>query len=554
MIIGALRCVWQSRPAGIVLLTMLVALIQLFRVHSDFGLFKDAMFMQPFLLGTLALVWMDIFRRAGKSLAWRSICISALLGVVGWGFHGHLAYTRRSIGDLSTGLTEIPFASGGGLISQLKALPVNRDSVISDTSNVTLAKLEAWYQSPIYFPAKDYFSPLAFAGITKFNGFHLMFGDSVWEPRKTRASQLVTGYFDMHGALPSSNRFQLRRGTPQTGLMIRTATKLSVLNRRSVPMDEPGLTRLVPRAAQKNHLIFVESEFGVSYYVPGIMDRVLGRVSLYQVERDYFFPASSMASLGRDSLFLALNPSPRVRMVLEYTASLRGDGVNGIPEASVIGRERRMLAVAGRGSARLFSPVVELQEILGSGYIALDMGTWGWRFPYRRSKIMSLYGNDVLADLRKMTGFVRDISLIGDEEYASMVAPRAIRRFPLDLADKTLEYSGIYEDGWVGESSYAVLAQPESTGLLLVRLQVPTLGSRGAASELVVLLDGREVERRALKPGLVEVRSRVRRKGKQRVDLRFDRAGILPYPDSRPVCAQLTYLGFESVGPEEAGK
>ena len=137
-----------------------------------------------------------------------------------------------------------------------------------------------------------------------------MFGDSVWEPRKTRASQLVTGYFDMHGALPSSNRFQLRRGTPQTGLMIRTATKLSVLNRRSVPMDEPGLTRLVPRAAQKNHLIFVESEFGVSYYVPGIMDRVLGRVSLYQVERDYFFPASSMASLGRDSLFLALNPSP----------------------------------------------------------------------------------------------------------------------------------------------------------------------------------------------------------------------------------------------------
>jgi hypothetical protein len=548
-VIGGIWCAWRRCPTAVVFLTILAVYVQLYRVRADFGLFKDAMFMQPFLLGTLAVVWVGICRRCRKLPVWRSMWILALLGVVGWGFCGQVSYTRRSLGDASAGLVEIPFASSEGLIEQLKALPANYGTRLSDTSNVVLVKFESWYQSPVYFPVDDFYTRVLLAHFDKFNLFHSMFGENVSKPRRERLSQFVAAYFDMHGALPSANHFQLRRSIPSTEFTLEDGARTTVLNRRSNPPSHAGLVRLVPKATERDHLIFVASEFGVPPYT-GIRERAQGLVSIYQVEPDYFFHGSSMASLGRDSLFLLLNPSPRPRLVLEYSASLNSDRDNRIPAASVIGQQRQMLAATGRGSARLFSPTVEPQEFLGEGYVALDMGTWGWSFPQKRSKVMSLFGTDVMADPRKITGFARDISLISDEEYSRMKAPQAIRRFPDDLADKMLEYSGIYEDGWIAESSYAVLSHSGAGSSLVVRLLVPAIGGHGTASSLTVLVDGHEVERRALEAGLVDVRVPVSGTGKPRVELRFDRAECLPSPDGRPVSAQIRYLGFDSGGSE----
>jgi hypothetical protein len=545
-VVGCLWLAWQRRPAAIVLLTMLSVAVQLYRLRADFGLFKIAMFMQPFLLGTVAIIWVGLYNRGRTSLAWRSIWISALLGIVGWGFSAQVFYTRRSMGDGGTGLVEIPFASREGLISQLKAMPKNHGAVISDTSDIVVGKLESWYQSPVYFPVRDLYAGMIAEDATGFNPFYLIYGDSALKARRQRASHFATEYFDMHGALPSSNRFEVHTGISKTDLIIETGTKMVVTNRTSKPPGQPRLIRLVPLAVEKNYLIFVASEFGLAYYDATIPNRVLGRVSMYQVEPDYFFRGNSMASLGRDSLFLIVNPSPRVRMVFEYTASLNSDRANRIPPASVIGHERAMFAVTGRGSARMFSPAVEPQEILGSGYVALDMGTWGWSFPQTRSRIMNLYGTEVRADTRKITGFTRDISLISDEEYSKLNPPQAIQRFPNDVADKALEYSGIYEDGWVAESSYAVLRQAADDSSLVLSLSVPTLNGHPAASEVAVLLDGREVGRKSATAGLVGITVPTHGAGNRRVELRFDRAESLPLPDNRPVSAQIKYLGFQS--------
>ena len=267
---------------------------------------------------------------------------------------------------------------------------------------------------------------------------------------------------------------------------------------------------------------------------------------MYQPERDFFFPGQTMLSLGRDSLFRILGPSPRVRMVLEYTGSLNGDRENRIPAGSVIGDERLMFPAKGRGSARLFSPPVAPQQIGSGRYIALDMGSWGWSFPEHRSRIMSLYGRDVLMDGRRIVGFERDISVISEDAYAAMRPPESLRSFPQDLRNRDLEYSGIYEDGWVAEKSEAVLSQPDGASVLVITLSVPGLAGRPAASSLTVRLDGKEAASKPLPPGETTLRLPTAGTGRRHIELIFDRAANLPKPDGRPVSALLRYVGFEA--------
>jgi hypothetical protein len=252
-----------------------------------------------------------------------------------------------------------------------------------------------------------------------------------------------------------------------------------------------------------------------------------------------------MESLGRTSLFRILNPTPRSRLVLEYTASLSQDHQNRIPAASAIGETREMLPVVGRGSARLISPPLQPQQIGGGDYVALDMGSWGNTFPDHRSFIMSLWGRQYVADNRRIVGFCRDISLISEDQYLAMQTPHAIQSFPEDLKNKNLEYSGIYEDGWVAELSEMVLRQDDGDSHLVVSVLVPAFPGRRVASWAALLVDGREVERKQVDSSAVGFDVLVPGQGRRRIALRFDQAVSLPSPDSRPVSAQLRYVGFQ---------
>jgi hypothetical protein len=190
----------------------------------------------------------------------------------------------------------------------------------------------------------------------------------------------------------------------------------------------------------------------------------------------------------------------------------------------------------------------------GAEYIGLDMGSWGWTFPSRRSRILSLYGTDIREDMRKIVGFVRDISVISETDYLALEAPASIHSFPRDLGDKNLEYCGIYEDGWVGESSYVMLNQPVDSHELSVSLTVPILKGRLASSAVVLTLDGREIARSPINSGLVSFSAPVQGSGRRRIELRFDRADNLGAPDYRPVSAQITYVGFRPKTPGAAAE
>jgi hypothetical protein len=546
---GAAWQTWLRMPVAIVCLIMLALSLVLFRTHSEFGLYKIALYLQPFLAGVMVLTWVELRARAARSALVRILLVAGLALVIGFGARGQLFYTVRSMGLGVGGLAEMPFASRDGLISQLKDLPPYNDITISDTSNQVLAKNESAYRQRLYFFCTDFFAHILSAVDSPnqqwnpLNAFY--YADSV-KATVARNRQLLPESFDMHAALPQANYFVVNQtisGNQQAALL-ETGREISKLNRRAKLADHSGIIRLISTRSEQNHLVFVNSAFGKSYFTPAA-DRSLGIISMFQLEDDFFFPGGTMAALGRVSLFRALNPAPRARIVLEYTASLNQDHENRIPAASAIGDTREMFPSVGRGSARLFSPVVKAQEIAGGDYVAVDMGSWGRTFPDRRSFIMGLWGRGNLTDNRRIVGFCRDISLISDDQYLAIQAPEAIQKFPGDLKNKDLEYSGIYEDGWVAESSEVVLQQSDGASYLVVSLLIPTLDGRRAASWVTLLVDGLEVGRQPVGSSGVGFNVKVTGKGRRRIGLRFNDAVSLPNPDTRPVSARLRYVGFQ---------
>ncbi len=80
---------------------------------------------------------------------------------------------------------------------------------------------------------------------------------------------------------------------------------------------------------------------------------------------------------------------------------------------------------------------------------------------------MRLYGGQFNLDDRRLVGFTRDISVLTNEQYLAMPRPTRIGDFPGDLSRYPgLEYSGLYEDGWVSRDAYFKLG-PSHPGQVL---------------------------------------------------------------------------------------
>lgn len=548
-IFGAVWQTWRRRPVAIVCLIMMVLSLVLLRTRSEFGMYKIAMYLQPFLAGVVVLTWDDLRTRTDRGSYARALLFAGLALVIGFGARGQWFYTVRSMGLGGGGLVEIPFASRDGLISQLKALPPYHDITISDTSNQVLAKFESAYRERLDFLCTDFFARVAsvidIPG-QRWNPIDALHHADALKVTEARNRRLLAETFDMHAVPPRANHFKVSRPISgnQEFALLDTGGTLSMLNRRERVPGSASAIRLTSTQSEQNHLVFVSSELGLPYYTPGA-DRSQGVISMYQLENDFFFRGSTMAALGRISLFRVLNSAPHARVVLEYTASLNQDHENRIPAASAIGDTRAMLTAVGRGSARLISPEVRPQQIAGGDYVAIDMGDWGHTFPDARSFITGLWGRRYVTDPRRIVGFCRDISLISDDQYSALQAPRAIQTFPGDLKNKNLEYSGIYEDGWVAESSDMVMQQNAGAAYLVVSVLVPTLQGRRAASWVALLVDDRLVDRKPVASSGVGFNVSVRGQGRRRIGLRFDKAVSLPSPDTRPVSARLRYVGFQ---------
>jgi len=534
LILAVLICagigVWRGEAAAAAMIAYVGLAAYLGVKAADFGLFKLYMYMQPFAAAVAASALARIPRRALASVA--AAAVGVLL--VGQVQTQHL-YVHRSEDPID--LTE---ASSAALLPAVrKAIASPGPVLVSFAENPVLAKLEA---------AGAGQKPLLLASRNILGGFIGATGDSPLVPRSLndavaqvrRDDGWRARSFALHNPGAAVDKFEvnlaaerrLERGMCR--FVLPTGTELP-FNRLSLP---EGAKPVIIRSCGDSSMLlaFVQSHLGQSFYLP----RSYRVVAVFQLQPDYFSPGRTFSGFGRYALFRVLHPTPGARLELSLTTTLRHDGSNRLPPAATIGSSRRLLPLVGRGSARVYSAPLRVQMIDGRPYLMLDMGVAGTQSPVPRPGLTGLYGRSVPLDPRYLTSYVRDVSLISSAAYRSLKLPLALRRFPEDLVTSRVEYSGMYEDGWIGEDSYVVLASGSASTLIVRGSALPLLGQR-----LRVFVNGKQVASRRVTSQALDLRVRVGASvGPRRVELRFSRIGKLAAPDLRPAAAHLTFLGF----------
>jgi hypothetical protein len=471
-----------------------------------------------------------------------------------------LHYGTASIGDPRRApLADVAGLSQHHFISQLEGLQRTKvpggDIIVSDASSTTVGKLEQSYS----FPVPIFFFGGAFSRYDYRGDDAGPLGDFTLGSRsyRSRLRELIKAHTELYRwrSFPGPSgaefdRFLLdERIPPALAVPQRPWMMLSpdptLLNTRKAAKSYD--VALVPFAGVRNHLVLVPSLRGSV----GIFDRrarsgFSPRVMVSRLEPDPLIRGAQIEAVGRYLLLEVVHPSPTVRLVVDFTATLNADGFCRVPPISVVGARRYPFAVTGRGAGRLVSPPLTPRVVDGQPMLEIDMGVDGKRFPEHRTGLLALFGNQYRLDPRLLVGFVRDVSVISEADYQRFTPPAAIARFPRDLRNPSLEYSGFYEDGWVSERAVAWLAAPrDHRSTLLVRGLLPELP--GVTDSVIhVKVDGVEVVSQPIVAGQFEVRAAANQDGRRhKVELAFDRPFRLPNGDDRIAAALLSYVGYE---------
>jgi hypothetical protein len=541
---AAVWLTWRGHASATLTLVMLAMGGYLFAQQLGFGLFKLAMFIQPFLIATLVTAWFRLFPGGPR----RAVPLWLLAGL---GLLTQTAAVESTRGVGPGSRAEIPQASSARVMGQFREAirPLPEGQLILGTNNFALARFQALYTQgrPALFPGFNYFE----------RECHALDEDAEiprWADRpavlalcQALRDRVVPRRFDLHDPdnPDAVNPFDQVRigevGPEPRKYVVAEGPLLTVLNRWHPAPGPDRAFRVRPLEDVHNHLLFTASGLGQIAHFGG-----RDNTGLHRLENDILVPGQNMAGTGRHQLYQVLNPSAAVRLVLALSSTLKGDGENRLPPAAVIGEGRERFDVVGRGSARLISPPLVPQRIGGRDYLGVDLGVGGTGFATQKSGLQNLYGKGLQADQRAVVCFARDISLISEEEYQRLTPPSKLVHFPDDLMNPHLEYSGICEDGWASSACYFYLTQGSEHRHLVVGGLVPGMSRNPHfTTELRVLVDGKECLRERLSTGEFRLCADAPPgMGRRRVDLRFSADQQLPAPDNRPMAALLNKIGF----------
>lgn len=299
-------------------------------------------------------------------------------------------------------------------------------------------------------------------------------------------------------------------------------------------------------ASGSNRLTLIDSNLGSYYYLPET-----GIVSVYAPEQDIYFSGRMFAAVGRYLLFRVNSASAAARLQLSMTSSILAGTERRLPHAKVVGEGARSIGFLGYGAGRVVSGAFVPIRYDGKSYMLLDMGVDAQPLAIPRRGLMKLYGQNVPLDYRQMAGFVRRIRLIDANDKLPQ-PPSRLEHFPADLANDALQFSGMYEDGWLGDQGFFVLSS-ETARYVVMRGQF----QRGVGLDnvdLTLSIDGGESMTKHLEPGSFEIALPVNA-GTSRIQFKFSNIGRLPPGDTRPAVALLTSLSMDdeaTVGQRQA--
>jgi hypothetical protein len=238
-------------------------------------------------------------------------------------------------------------------------------------------------------------------------------------------------------------------------------------------------------------------------------------------------------------------------MVVDFTRTSLGGERAALPrDAVVIGEEDYPLGFVGSGSARVFSPPLKPEIFEQQAYLTVDFADRATPIIKNKTGLMRLWGLKFNLDDRRLVGFTRDISLITEEQYQALERPRKISRFPEDLSRYPgLEYSGIFEDGWVGPDSFFKLAASHPGQVLTFRGYVPdTPAYRTRGLDLTISINDTPTEVVNLRSGEFTL-TRLIREPAAITTVRLHFSGSMPYGkgDARDLSAYVREISVEDL-------
>ncbi len=539
-LVCAVRGAWRAVPVACLLLVDFVFSAYLYRTGNDFGLYKSVMFMQPALMAALAGVLV-----ARPRLRWLPPVGAAALfaGTVWTG----LVYTRSSTGAGAGVVMEVSHASE--LIGRRPPPPPAGDHWTSDIDNVSSAKLAAglYKGTDIRFVCRDYFYsvflPAADWPLMDWYPHRELFalGRKIIEWREKEAF-VLRRIFD--------TEFTETVEPVPADAFLDASSRLSLFNKlHPGSAGEQGIFTLDDPRDTANRLAFIHSDRGNQYFLG---DR--RKISYFQQQPDDFYKQGECNGIGRFLLLRVEHPSDPLYLRVSATKTLMGGGRNTwSPGAAVLGKSTVPLGAVGSGALNRIAGPVSPIWLDGVAYIALDFDQAATPYPIVRTGLRALYNSNVNLDYRRLVAYARDISAISPEERDALPRPRGIAQFPLDLVQANgLEFSGIYEDGWLSPDSEFVLGAAHSGESVRLRGYVPELPGAKPDGELVITINGSSKFRISANHGPFNWVVPVAEPGRTtRVALHFTSGGSLPNGDGRPAAAKLESL---DIGPAPAGR
>ena len=530
----------QKIRQEIYLISLLIQSLVLFYFilsKNGFAAFKLSMYIQPLLAITFANLTIFIISKF-RNRTNRIFRVEKVF--VGATFFGMLTmmtitsnyYSQASTGNKFGGFAEIPFISQAKLYKQIANLgtenEIRNTVLISNAVNLSQAKMEAYsiQNRPIIFPAFQYFA-------------------NFYTPVSNSDSNLATNSIKL-GKRFSNNSFEkinyVIRGSNQNFLL--SSSPLEIVNFSNLKTKVKPWNYSIDSNIE-NLLIFIYSKKGPAYYT---LDR--DNVAIYQSEQDPMRPGSYMQSLGEHLLFQVVNPQADSRFVIRISSTLLPQQDRKLPPINLVGIDENKFPIVGRGSARVYLETPKPLKIGQEYYFQTDFKSKPRTFPVVQDLLSDLYNSKIRRDGRGITTFGQDISFVENVRYSNHLT-KEIKLFPSDLENNELFYSGIYEDGWFSENSYAIL-NASSRDDLVVKGTVPLIGTDlSFITSGQLLIDGKVITTQEL--GVGDFDFTIRNKdlpkelsGNHRVEVKFSKLQRLPGADGRPVSAKIIFMGFTS--------
>lgn len=518
-------------------LTILFLATTLFINNSGFGLFKLAMYAQPFFLAILATALCSFLKHKRKIFL---LCVSVFIL---FNLSSQFFYVTRSLGTPGS-FQELPYASQYNIpkiFNNIAQFIPKNNAIAYCSPSITLSKMLAQYNNHISSFISQQFFKEGFVDadkISKLNQKNYRYAETL--------RQLINAHFEkLSFFIPvnTDNTFIYQKNFFQKNknvTYIFTTKKMDILNRSYQTKSDSILNALTYKKAQ-NHLIFINSHFGQYYYCATHNKHI----SLYQLENDLYYSGKTMAGIGRYLLFQIVNQSPKARLVLNISDTLLKN--KKLPPATLIGNKTKQLPLVGDGSARIISQPIQPQIIHGIPYIMLDMGRNGHAFKTNPTGLMALYGKQATMDNRLLTTFARNISVVSNKQYQAMQPPTILYNFPTDFSNPNLFYSGMYEDGWISQNSYLYLSHPSKNHYFIFQGLIPVLHNNiNDLTTITIVINHKKITQK-MQPGYFNIIFPIKDKlKKEKINIHFSQVWDLPNPDNRPVSAQIIRIGFVS--------